>query len=138
MRVGFYQFRPVFGRVHLNREKVVEKLSTVEADLLVLPELAFTGYHFRDRSEVFPLAEDPSKSPTIDALAEMCLQKNFFMVTGFAEKRGKQLYNSAVLIGPNGLIHIYRKIQLFLREKDIFQPGNILPHLDGGPTAGAN
>jgi predicted amidohydrolase len=125
MRVGFYQFCPVFGHVHLNREKVVEKLSRVEADLLVLPELAFTGYHFRERAEIFPLAEDPADSPTIDSLAELCGRQNFFIVTGFAEKRGKQLYNSAVLIGPDGLIHVYRKIQLFLNEKGIFQPGNI-------------
>lgn len=125
MRVGFYQFRPIFGRVHLNRKKVVEKLSTVEADLLVLPELAFTGYHFQDRAEIFPLAENPADSPTIDALAEVCSRRDFFIVTGFAEKQGEHLYNSAALIGPNGLIHIYRKIQLFFREKDIFQPGNI-------------
>jgi len=125
MRVGFYQFRPAFGRVHLNRKKVIEKLSTVEADLLVLPELAFTGYNFRDRTEIFPLAENPAASPTIDALAKLCLQKNFFIVSGFAEKQDVLLYNSAVLIGPNGRIHTYRKIQLFFREKDIFTPGDI-------------
>jgi predicted amidohydrolase len=125
LRVGFFQFRPIFGQVHLNRKKVVEKLSSFEADLLVLPELAFTGYHFQDRAELFPLAEDPANSPTIEALSELCLGKNFFVVSGFAEKQGKLLYNSAVLIGPSGLIHIYRKIQLFFREKDIFRPGNI-------------
>jgi len=125
MRVGFYQLRPAFGKVHLNRKKVIEKLSTIEADLLVLPELAFTGYNFRDRAEIFPLSEDPAVSPTIDALAELCLHKDFFIVSGFAEKSGERLYNSAVLIGPAGLIHIYRKIQLFFREKDIFAPGDI-------------
>ena len=125
LRVGFYQFRPRFGRVQLNRKKIVEKLSSAEADLLVLPELAFTGYHFQDRAELFPLAEEPANSPTIEALSELCLAKNFFIVSGFAERQGAHLYNSAILIGPNGLIHVYRKIQLFFREKDIFRAGDI-------------
>jgi predicted amidohydrolase len=125
LRMGFYQFRPLFGRVELNRKKVLEKLSSAEADLLVLPELAFTGYQFQDWHELFPLAEDPANSPTIEMMSELCSAKNFFIVSGFAEKEGEDLYNSAVLIGPNGLIHIYRKIQLFFREKDIFKPGNI-------------
>ena len=48
-----------------------------------------------------------------------------FVVSGFAEKAENRIYNSAVLIGPKGLIHIYRKIQLFFKEKEIFEPGNI-------------
>lgn len=124
-RMGFYQFQPVFGQVELNRKKVVEKLSKAEADLLVLPELAFTGYHFSDRTELWPLAEDPDHSPTIDALSELCQRRKFYIVSGFAEKQQNNLFNSAVFVGPEGLLSTYRKIHLFLREKDIFQPGDL-------------
>jgi len=124
MRVGFYQFRPVFGKVAHNRRKVLEKLSQVEADLIVLPELPFTGYSFTNREEAWHLAEPLDNSPTLWELAELCARKKMHLVTGFAERAGQQVYNSALLIGPQGLIHTYRKIHLFDREKLIFAPGN--------------
>ncbi len=125
LRVGFYQFRPSFGKVERNLNKVINTLNSIQADIIVLPELAFSGYHFADRSELEKLAENPADSPTLSALTAVCLQKNLFVVTGFAEKDKNKIYNSALLIGPQGLIHIYRKIQLFFREKEVFEPGNI-------------
>ncbi len=49
--VGYLQFRPRFGRVAANLKQVLSVLDGVRADLVVLPELAFTGYHLRDRAE---------------------------------------------------------------------------------------
>jgi len=125
LKVGFYQFYPRFGKVEKNLETVVGKLKNVKSDLIVLPELTFTGYNFRDKAELLPLAEAPASSKIVNALVKLCARKNMYIVSGFAEKEGDQLYNSAVLLGPKGLIHIYRKIQLFRNEKNIFQPGNI-------------
>ncbi len=125
LKVGFYQFYPRFAEVESNLKNVLQKLQEVEADLIVLPELAFTGYHFQDAAELLPLAEDLSNSRIVEALGKLCAKKNMYIVSGFAEKDSDRLYNSAVLIGPEGLIHTYRKIQLFLNEKNIFQPGNV-------------
>jgi len=125
LRVGFYQFRPLFGKVNQNLKKVIQQLNRTSADLLVLPELAFTGYHFRDRAELEPMAEEVISSKTIAALTEVCAKKDMYIVSGFAEKDGEEIYNSAILVGPQGLIHAYRKIQLFYREKEMFTPGNI-------------
>jgi predicted amidohydrolase len=125
LKVGFYQFYPRFAEVESNLKNVLQKLQEVEADLIVLPELAFTGYHFQDAAELLPLAEDLSNSRIVEALGTLCAKKNMYIVSGFAEKDSDRLYNSAVLIGPEGLIHTYRKIQLFLNEKNIFQPGNV-------------
>lgn len=125
LRVGFYQFYPTFGKVEQNMEKVIEKLKNIQVDLIVLPELAFTGYHFKDKNELKSLAENPVKSITIKALEELCARKDLHIVTGFAEKQGNKIYNSALLIGPEGLIYTYRKIQLFLNEKQIFAPGDL-------------
>ena len=125
LRVGFFQYRPLFGKVTRNLLKVKQHLTEIEADLMVLPELAFTGYHFRDRDEMWPLAEATGNSRIIDTLTELCARKDMYIVSGFAEKDRSHIYNSAVLVGPGGLIHTYRKIQLFYREKEIFEPGNI-------------
>ena len=124
LRIGYYQFRPRFGEITANVGKVVEALSGVEADLIVLPELAFTGYHFRDRAETIALAEDPRRSPTVDALAALCKAGKLHLVTGFAERRRDKVFNSALLIGPKGLVHVYRKLHLFNNEKSCFDPGD--------------
>jgi len=62
MRIGFYQFKPVFGKVEKNLKKVISALKDVDADLIVLPELPFTGYYFKDRPELITLAEEPDNS----------------------------------------------------------------------------
>jgi len=63
LRVGFFQFAPKFGEIETNLSKIVSALRDAEADIIVLPELPFTGYLFQDRSELASLAENPAKSP---------------------------------------------------------------------------
>lgn len=123
-RVGYYQFRPAFGQTKKNLVKVVNALHDVEADLIVLPELPFTGYYFQDRVEAMQLSEDPSESAIVDGLAALCKERNFYIVTGFAERKGERCFNSALLIGPEGVEHIYRKLHLFNEEKNWFDPGD--------------
>ncbi len=125
MRAGFYQYKPVFGKVDRNLNKVISTLRNVEADLIVLPELAFTGYYFQNREEVMQYAEDPTHSTTIDSLTALCREKKFYLVSGFSEKRKDKCFNSSVLIGPQGLIHVYRKLHLFNTEKNCFDEGDI-------------
>jgi predicted amidohydrolase len=124
MRVGFYQFRPIFGQVERNLSRIVSKLTEVNADIIVLPELAFTGYYFESRSELAQLAEEINISPTIEQLTSLCKKNEFYLVTGFAERWNDNLYNSSVLIGPGGPIHTYRKLHLFNLEKKWFNPGD--------------
>jgi len=124
LRTGFYQFRPLFGEVKKNLDKVIFTLKDVSADLMVLPELPFTGYYFKDRQEVAALAEDVSESATVARLVDLCKEKNFYLVTGFAEKDQEKYFNSALLLGPEGIIHTYRKIHLFNEEKLWFDPGD--------------
>jgi len=125
-RVGFFQFAPEFGEVSNNLSKVVSALRGAEADIIVLPELAFTGYFFKDRSELFSLAEDPARSSTVSSLIALCRECNFFIVTGFAEKSADKIFNSALLIGGDGVLQTYRKLHLFNTEKDCFDPGDTL------------
>ena len=124
-RVGYYQFCPLFGQVELNLQRVVAALCVADADLIVLPELAFTGYCFRNRDELGTLAEDPLTSPTIEALVELCRAREFHLVTGFAERHDDKCFNSALLLGPRGILHTYRKLHLFGTEKDCFDQGDL-------------
>lgn len=126
LRVGFFQFAPTFGEIATNLSKVVSALRSAEADIIVLPELPFTGYLFQDRSELASLAQDPATSPIVSSLVELCRKRDFFLVTGFAERSADKLFNSALVIGRDGIVHTYRKLHLFNTEKEYFDPGNTL------------
>lgn len=124
LRIGYYQFRPLFGQVRKNLGKVISALQDVEADLIVLPELPFTGYYFAGREEARILAEDPDDSSTVHSLRALCKEKDLYLVTGFAERKRDKVFNSALLIGPEGLVHTYRKLHLFNEEKNWFDAGD--------------
>jgi len=126
-RIGYFQFNPVLGEPEVNRQALARGLKGLETDLIVLPELAFTGYAMENREKVRELAEDPSDSPSVDLLTELCRKGNYHAVAGFAEKSGEKLYNSAVLVGPEGLVSVYRKIHLFDKESELFDPGPDAP-----------
>jgi len=124
LRIGYYQFRPLFGQIKKNLGKVISALKDIEADLIVLPELPFTGYYFADREETRILAEDPDDSSTVHSLKALCKERNLYLVTGFAERKRDKIFNSALLIGPEGLVHTYRKLHLFNEEKNWFDAGD--------------
>ena len=124
MKIGYYQFNPEFGTPKQNLEKVQDSLNAVEADIIVLPELAFTGYFFEDRLELSEFAEDVSDSPTLKGLIKLCRTSDFHIVTGFSERYKEKIYNSALVVGPSGLVHRYRKLHLFNTEKEYFDPGD--------------
>ena len=60
----------------------------------------------------------------------MAQEGDFYIVTGFAEKRKDKYFNSAVLLGPEGVVHVYRKLQLFNEEKYWFDLGDIPLQVD--------
>ncbi len=124
MRVGFYQFQPIFGTKEKNLAKVCTRLKKVDADLMVLPELFATGYLFRNRKELEAMAEPIPDGLTTKTLLAVSKLKKMFIVAGVAEKTGKKIYNSAVLVCPDGKVHTYRKVHLFMDEKFIFSPGD--------------
>ena len=123
-KIGFFQFEPRFGEVESNLAKVLSALQNVDADLIVLPELAFTGYYFQNRSELMSMSEDPETSAIVNGLTRLCRERDFFLVTGFAERSADKIFNSALLIGPQGVLHTYRKLHLFNTEKQYFDPGD--------------
>jgi len=123
-RLGFAQTNPRFGDVAGNLDRAARLLDDAgSVDLMVLPELFSTGYVFRDRAELAGFAED-REGPTIRFLVEQARRHAAWMTGGFAERDGERLFNSAALAGPDGSVRIYRKIHLFDRETEMFDPGD--------------
>ena len=123
MRLAFVQFSPSFGEVSENLTQALTLADGVEAELYVFPELFSSGYQFKDRDELRELAEPVTGGPTVERLADWCRGRGAFACAGLPEADGDTLYNSAVLIGPDGLRGVYRKVHLFWREKDFFDAG---------------
>jgi len=124
MRVGFVQFEPVFGQKQRNVEKSIRLIESVEADLLVLPELCNTGYLFLSREEAYELSEEIPDGPTVRAWMAVSERRRVNLVAGIAERVGERVFNSAVLIRPSGEVDVYRKAHLFSREKMWFEKGD--------------
>jgi predicted amidohydrolase len=123
VRAGLIQLCPAFGQVEANREAACRMVAAADAALLVLPELCLSGYQFRDRQEALALSE-PADGPTAAALTPLCRRDGKHVVLGLAERDGGRLYNSAILVGPGGLLGVYRKAHLFWDEPDWFEPGD--------------
>ncbi|GJL78520.1 MAG: apolipoprotein N-acyltransferase [Nitrospinaceae bacterium] len=123
MKVGLVQNNPPFGDITNNLARVLEVLADKKANLFVLPELFTTGYQFLNRKEALELSETIPDGPTTWALASLAKNINAFIVGGIAEREGDAVYNSALLVGPDGYIGKYQKAHLFDTEKEIFQPG---------------
>ena len=124
MRIGFFQFAPVFGEVSHNLDKVVETLGQADADLIVLPELFASGYQFVSQQEVITLSESVPNGPTTQRLIDLAKRRRMVIVAGLPERAGPACYNSAVVVGPSGFIGCYRKTHLFFEETLFFTPGD--------------
>jgi predicted amidohydrolase len=122
MRLALYQFAPRFGAPADNLARIEATLRAQAADLWVLPELALSGYSFASRDEALGLAEEVP-GPTTRALTALCAARGTHVVVGLAERAGRSLYNSAVFLGPAGIVGVYRKVHLFDRETLVFDPG---------------
>jgi predicted amidohydrolase len=132
---GFYQFAPARGRPEANRKRLEEALRSTRLDLLVCPELATTGYLYFDRAELLPLAEAVPGGPTCAVLTDACRETGRAIVLGLAERDGDRLYNSAVLLTPDGGAVCYRKAHLFDTETLVFDRSGVTPR--HGRVAGA-
>ncbi|MET0369061.1 MAG: nitrilase family protein [Methylobacterium sp.] len=128
IRVSCIQFAPQIGAVAANTARAAELVRAAAAEgsgLIVLPELASTGYVFETQEEAASLAEPVPDGPTTRAWAALAAELGIHLVAGIAEKAGGTLYNAAVIVGPEGYIGTYRKAHLWDRENLFFAWGDL-------------
>ncbi len=118
------QFKPEFGAAKNNIDKICTDVETANVDLLVFPELATSGYEFENRKELQSLAIDTESSDLLTQIKSASSATKTWIIFGFPERSGDKAFNSSALIEPDGGVHIYRKIHLFDREKNLFDPGD--------------
>lgn len=128
VRIAVAQYEPHVGDVEGNRARAehwVTEAAGRGASLVVLPELASSGYVFADADEAAATAE-PLTGPFVRTLEALCARHRCLVVSGLNERAGERRHNSAVLVGPEGLLGTYRKLHLFNDEQSWFAPGEAL------------
>lgn len=96
----------------------IERAFQNGARLVVTPEMALTGYQYKDREDIAPFVDTIPGTAT-QCLAKLARQYHSYIVTALPEKDAYTgiFYNSAVLIGPEGVIGTYRKMHQWEAEE---------------------
>lgn len=94
--------------------------------LVVLPELALSGYMLRSPQELADRAE-PRDGRTVDLVARLSAEHDCVLAVGFPEAEGAAVHNSAVIADRGEVLGIYRKVHLWDQEKRFFTPGEEPP-----------
>lgn len=127
VKIAAIQMDPKIMAKRANLDKIlfeVKLAANEDADLIVFPECALTGYVFASRDEAIPFMETVP-GPSTDELAICCRELGVHVIAGLLEVDADKCFNTAVLVGPRGLVGKYRKIHLpFLGIDRFIDHGN--------------
>ncbi|RCI08789.1 hypothetical protein L249_4782 [Ophiocordyceps polyrhachis-furcata BCC 54312] len=138
MRIGCLQFAPQVGDIDNNLNRADAVLSRANADdltldLLVLPELAFTGYNFKSLNDISPFLEHSGSGITSLWARTTALRYGCMVAAGYPEKvdvspkwpTGPEYYNSAIVVNADGeTVANYRKSFLYYTDETWALEGN--------------
>jgi len=114
VRIAAVQMETSIADPEANLEKMqawTERAAHEDVDVLVFPECALTGYDL-SREEAELLAQQVP-GPAAEELMDACRRTGLLVVFGMIERSGSgNLYNTAVLLGSDGVIGRYRKTHL--------------------------
>lgn len=90
---------------------LLERAAKDGAKLVVFPECALSGYCFTSREEALPAAEN-IPGPSTEKLAAAAKRLGVSAVVGMMERADGNLFNSAVVVTPEGIQGVHRKMHL--------------------------
>ena len=110
---------------------LIRDAAAAEARLLVLPEGSLQGFIFRidgsltpDEAAYHHENAEHVPGPSTDLIAAWAQTANLFVVFGMFERAEETVYNTAVLLGPDGFIGKYRKVHQPDEERPYYTPGD--------------
>lgn len=114
VKAAVVQMDPQIGNLEINFKKTVNfvRMAAKEnAKLIVFPECSLTGYCFQSKEEANLNALILGGEWTTN-LAELAAETQTYIVVGFVEKFDEKLYNTFLVIGPEGVLGKYRKTHI--------------------------
>jgi predicted amidohydrolase len=146
VKASLVQFTPEWLQTEKNAERmrdICEKEAKKGVELIVFPELANVGYvtpaipglpaSFDAKTSAlefgakFVKASEPVPGPTTENLSQVTRKYGIYVVVGMSRLHPVipyTVYNSAVLLGPSGVVGIYDKVHIAVEEKHYFYPGD--------------
>lgn len=114
------QFEPMMFEKERNVSRLLvmaREAAQSGARLIVTPEMGTTGYCWFDRAEVMPFVE-AIPGPTTNRFAALASEFDCYIVLGMPEvdPATDLYYNTAVLIGPDGVVGKHRKSHPYISE----------------------
>lgn len=129
MRIACLQFAPQLANVDHNIERadaILERADPQDIDLLVLPELAFSGYNFKSLGHISPHLELKDAGISAAWSRQAALKYDSVVVTGYPERvdpkdgwpTDPKYYNSAIIMDGDGdAVGNYRKSHLYYTDE---------------------
>ncbi|KAJ4418954.1 hypothetical protein N0V85_001213 [Neurospora sp. IMI 360204] len=133
MRIGCLQFAPQVGDVSNNLSRADAVLAKADQreledlDLLVLPEMAFSGYNFKSLEEIQPFLEPSGSGISALWARTNALKYDCTVAVGYPEKVGSsgsprgsspEYYNSLLVVNGEGeTVANYRKSFLYYTDQ---------------------
>lgn len=121
--------------------ELIDEAAGQGVDMLVLPEVGLQGYadfafpigsrECADQKQYYYREAETIPGPATERIAEVASRRGMTIQLGLAERtvHGNVIFNSAALIGPEGLIGVYRKVHNHF-EFPYFSPGEATPVFD--------
>lgn len=106
--------------------KLIEQASNQGAQIIVLPELANTGYVFESKEELSKVLE---KDNCLEIWQKESKEKKLIIVAGFAQKINNEFFNNGVIIIDGEIKTIQTKNHLWENEKKFFTSGTKIPEI---------
>ncbi|MGO4235876.1 nitrilase-related carbon-nitrogen hydrolase [Pseudarthrobacter sp. YAF2] len=128
--IACHQIAPIIANLEANvtlTTRTVQQSVNAGADIIVLPELALSGYMFKSTAEARTVAIT-ANHPVFAEWSRLVKRVNGVVIGGFAEQgEDGLLYNSAAVVDGSGILAVYRKTHLWDKEKLFFAPGTSVP-----------
>jgi predicted amidohydrolase len=130
--IAVINFEPIQGDKPATLKKIKD-VTTIAAqqgaEIIVFPETALTGWAGFPAEKAPELAET-IPGPATDAIGKLAAELNVYVCVGMIEKKNGKTYNSAVVIGPSGLLGVYRKTHPFEPGEPWATAGNEYPLIE--------
>jgi predicted amidohydrolase len=129
IKIALSQFAPRLGDVDCNRNMMLDAIAQAQAqnaDLIVLPELALTGYYLKDLVPNVAARAQPD-DPLIAPL--LAASRHIDVAFGFVEQDARyRYYIAAAYVSDQRIVHVHRKVYLptyrLFDDARFFAPGN--------------
>ncbi len=128
IRIAAVIFNSGINQVNHNLDRMlpwIQKAKKKGANLICFPELNVTGYstkpEIRDCAESIP-------GPISECIRQMADENQIVILAGMVEKdENGRLFASHMVVTPEAISGVYRKIHIAPPERDIFSPGDSIP-----------